>query len=96
LNHDGKQEILVPRLLEAYAGADPVATFTDVYTFQNDALVESDRQFRDYYRNVRLPTLTAKLNQLRTDNANAKDGDASKAIHAVEKEIATINNLLAK
>jgi hypothetical protein len=94
LNKDGKQEILVPRLLEQYAGADMVAHFTDVYTFQNGTLIQSDHQFLDYYRNQRLPVLTEKLDQLLSETTVGQPANASKEIRALQKEVDAINVLV--
>ncbi len=92
LNHDGIKEILVPRLLGPYAGADPVAAFTDVYTLLNGRLVQSDKQFREYYVHSKLPELKAQLARLRLE----RTARAYKSIAAAQTEIEAINRFLVE
>jgi len=92
LNHDGMKEILVPRLLGPYAGADPVAAFTDVYTLLNGRLVQSDKQFREYYVDSKLPELKAQLARLRLE----RTARAEKSIAAAQTEIEAIERFLVE
>ena len=96
LNHDGRHELLVPRLMGQYHGADPVPMFTDIYVFRQGVLVQADSQFKFYYRDERLPKLTARLDLLRSGRATADSDVAQKSINALQQEISEINRVLTQ
>jgi hypothetical protein len=92
LNHDGRLEFLVPRQMEEYAGVDPVAVFTNVYTFEAGRLVQSDSRFLSYYENTRLPEIRSKIDQL--EKGNQTDDSIPKWLHALRVEAQAIEDLL--
>ena len=94
LNHDGRYEILVPRLLEQYAGASPVATFIDVYTLNQGRLIESDQHFRGYYADTLLPRLHEELSQLQRTAATSESSALLRATK--QKEIDAVEQMLEK
>jgi hypothetical protein len=95
IDHDGHKELLVPRLLSPYQGAEPTAMFTDIYTYQDGHLVQSDKRFVNYYLNHRLPQLQARMTQLR--NGHATSGAASQKLQeALQKEIDAIHRMMAQ
>lgn len=97
LNHEGKQELLIPRLIDQYAGAKPVAMFTDVYKWQDGALVQSDKQFRNYYQEQRLPAVTAKIQDARAAlTQNPVNARAAAEVEALTKEAEAIKQLIAQ
>jgi hypothetical protein len=62
INNDGKKEVLVSEALRA--GRDrstPVPHFTHVYRYEGGQFVQSDRQFKHYYRSIVLPLLASEL-----------------------------------
>lgn len=65
LDGDGDFEILVPRLLEPYQGAEPVGVFTDVYSWDGEKFaVSQPREYEDFYRNRILPRLERNIDAL--------------------------------
>jgi hypothetical protein len=78
LGHDGQLEILLPQLLGAYAGADPVAELPDVYRFEQGRLVKANRQYAAYYTKTLLPQLRAKLDGYIRQPPSSKDAIESK------------------
>lgn len=60
LNHDGLTQVLVPRFLAPYDGANPIPVIDDVYKWDGTKLRKADTCFKAYYRSV-LPILQSKL-----------------------------------
>jgi hypothetical protein len=90
LNHDGMKEILVPRLLAAYADADPVGEVPDIYKFDHGQLTNVSRQFSTYYRRELLPQIKAHLERVLAEPASPEQ---QKWAVALRREIDAIEHL---
>lgn len=64
LNHDGIKELLVPRLLAPYDGANPIPIINDVYEWDGAGLCKANASFKEYYRSL-LPRLKSELDAVR-------------------------------
>ncbi len=65
IDGDGDLEILIPRLLEPYQGAEPVAAFTDVFSWDGEKYaVSHPLEYEDFYRNRILPRLERNIGTL--------------------------------
>jgi hypothetical protein len=93
LGHNGVKEILIPHLLAAYAGSDPVGEIPDIYKFDHGELVNVDRQFSAYYRHELLPQAQAHLAQVLAQPASPEQ---QKWAQALRREIDAIEQQYGK
>lgn len=95
LDGDGDLEITVPRLLEAYQGAEPVPIFIDVYHWNGLQYIVADPlQYEDFYRNRVLPRIEENLDALSVDSASVGADMRAALVHKYEVEQAEIVNAL--
>jgi hypothetical protein len=97
LHHDGQKQLLLPRWLGPYKGAQPLATFTDVYRFDGQRALRVNQEFSDYYRKTELPRLHSELDAL-TKSAGAGESAVEaarqKQMAAIQQEIDEIHNTI--
>jgi hypothetical protein len=90
LKHDGRKEILIPHLLAAYAGSDPVGEIPEVYKFDHGELTNVDREFTAYYRHELLPQVKAHLERTLAEPASPEQ---QKWVQALRREIDAIEHI---
>lgn len=83
LKNDGRQEVLIPRMVGPHDGTTPPAVIPDVYQWDGKQLVQSNGAFKDYYAEVVLPRLQAEMAAVSRDRHSA----GLKLRHKFEAEI---------
>lgn len=96
LHHDGRSEILVPRLLGEYGGATPVGEVDDVYMWDGTQFVNDDSAFRDYYAKTVLPRLQAALASLMRNSGVTPSSTGGKVPAKYRNEMANRQKQLMK
>jgi hypothetical protein len=102
VKHDGKTEITTSDPLEPFAGgAEPTPYMEHIYVYKSGKLVQSDRDFLDYYKNESLPQRRQELNALLQ---HAPPADASpeereyyrKSVDAKKEEITALSKIVSE
>ncbi len=95
LDGDGDLEITIPRLLEAYQGAEPVPIFIDVYHWNGGQYIVADPfQYEHFYRNRVLPRIEENLDALSVDSASVGADMRAALLHKYQVERTEIINAL--
>ena len=96
INHDGRKEILVPRLLGPYTGSRPVGQVVDVYKFMGGQMVKADQEFSGYYRDTLLPHLRSKLANLMRHPERSGTAETARQdkMSVVQKEIGAVGDIV--
>lgn len=73
LNGDGKKELIIPSQLpcSTYRGAGAAPTWPAVYRLENGHYIEASREFPNFYLNDVLPKLDRRINEARSEQAQA-------------------------
>jgi len=101
IKHNGRNEIVLSHALGPFGGVTaPTPYMEHIYVYQNGEIVQSDREFLDYYRNQALPERREELNELLQHapgpNADPEDREYyRKSVDAKQKEIAALRKLLS-
>ncbi|MGB6603627.1 MAG: VCBS repeat-containing protein [Steroidobacteraceae bacterium] len=98
INHDGRKEILVPRLLGPYSGSRPVGRVVDVFKVRNGQMVKANQEFSGYYRDTLLPQLKSKLDSLIQHPERSSNAETARQekMSVVQKEIDAVEKLAAR
>lgn len=96
LNHNGQKEILVPRLLGPYEGAQPVPVIPDVYLWNNSRWEKDNEAFKDYYAGTVLPRLRSRLRKLKEGQTTTGPESNARLKAVIEKEIVDVNRIFHK
>lgn len=94
LNGDGMHELLVPRALAPYAGANPIPVIDDVYQWNGTGYAKADGNFKNYYRDKVMPRLNSAIDAISHghSSANAQTNEMLKKKY--NKELDEVSNIL--
>lgn len=70
INRDGKDEIITA--IKNYFQPGSVSTWFDIYCYENGNFVESNQRFKDYFRDVMLPSYKEQIENARTEMIESK------------------------
>jgi hypothetical protein len=94
LHRDGLKQVLVPRFLAPYDGANPIPIIDDIYEWRGGVgFRKANASFKEYYRSL-LPRLQSELEDVR--KGQKLDVPSHKALleKKYEKEIEEVNKIL--
>ncbi|MBX7150912.1 hypothetical protein K1X84_04690 [bacterium] len=70
INHDGKEEIITA--IKNYFQPGSVSTWYDIYCYENGNFVESNQRFKNYFKDVMLPSYKEQIENARTEMLESK------------------------